>query len=163
MASTMNFLSEHGLLEYSALAEKTTAATARYNELSAKIKAAESRMAEISVLQTHIRNYSDTRQVYADYREAGYSKKFLAEHEAEILLHKAAKKAFDELSLKKLPTIRELQAEYAQLLTEKKTDYDEYRQARDDMRELLAVKANVDHLMGREEQRDENEQEHGQR
>ena len=163
MASTMNFLSEHGLLEYSALAEKTAAATARYNELSAKIKAAESRMAEISVLQTHIRNYSDTRQVYADYRKAGYSKKFLAEHEAEILLHKAAKKAFDELNLKKLPTIRELQAEYAQLLTEKKTAYGEYRQARDDMRELLAVKANVDRLMGREEQRDENEQEHGQR
>lgn len=41
--------------------------------------------------------------------------------------------------------------------------YGEYRQARDDMRELLAVKANVDRLIGREEQRDENEQEHGQR
>ena len=163
MASTMNFLSEHGLLEYSALAEKTAAATARYNELSAKIKMAENRMAEISVLQTHIRHYSDTRQVYVDYRKAGYSKKFLAEHEAEILLHKAAKKAFDELGLKKLPTIRELQAEYARLLTEKKKAYGEYRQARDDMRELLTVKANVDRLMGHEEQRDENEQEHGQR
>lgn len=56
MASTMNLLSEHGLLEYSALAEKTAAATVRYNKLYAKIKMAENRMAEISVLQTHIRN-----------------------------------------------------------------------------------------------------------
>ena len=37
--------------------------------------------------------------------ESGYSKKYLAEHEADILLHKAAKRAFDELGLKKLPTI----------------------------------------------------------
>lgn len=55
------------------------------------------------------------------YRKAGYSKKFLAEHEADILLHKAAKKAFDEMGIKKLPTVKSLQAEYAELLAEKKS------------------------------------------
>ena len=49
-------------------------------------------MAEIAVLRTHIINYSKTREVYVAYRKAGYSKNFLAEHEADILLHKAAKK-----------------------------------------------------------------------
>ena len=39
-------------------------------------------MAEIAVLKTHIINYAKTRDVYAGYRKAGYSKKFLAEHEA---------------------------------------------------------------------------------
>lgn len=117
-------------------------------------------MAEIAVLKTHIINYSKTRDVYVAYRKAGYSKNFLAEHEADILLHKAAKKAFDELGLKKIPTVKSLQAEYAKLLEEKKKAYGEYRQARDEMRELLAVKANVDRLLGTWEQEAEKEKEH---
>ena len=87
MAQTMNFLTEHNLLEYSELAEKAAAATAHHNELSAQIKAAEKRMAEIAVLRTHIVNYAKTREVYVAYRKAGYSRKFRDEHEAEILLH----------------------------------------------------------------------------
>lgn len=157
MAQTLNYLTEHGLLEYGKLAEKTTAATARYNELSTQIKTAEKRLAEIAVLKTHIINYSKTREVYAAYRKAGYSKKFLAGHESDILLHKAAKKAFDELGVKKLPTVRSLQAEYAALLSEKKAAYADYRKARDEMKELLTVKANVDRLMGYEDQEKEQE------
>ena len=71
-----------------------------------------------------------------------------AEHESEILLHQAAKKAFDGLGLKKLPTVKSLQAEYAALLAEKKSAYADYRRARDEMKELLTVKANVDRLIG---------------
>ena len=82
------------------------------------------------------------------YRKAGYSKKFKAEHESEILLHQAAKKLFDESGLKKLPTVKGLQTEYAALLAEKKSAYADYRKARDEMKELLTVKANVDRLMG---------------
>ena len=148
MAQTMNYLTEHGLLDYADLAAKAAAATERYNGLSEKIKAAERRMAEIAVLKTHIINYSKTRDVYVAYRKAGYSKKFKAEHESEILLHQAAKKAFDGLGLKKLPTVKSLQAGYAALLAEKKSAYSDYRRARDEMKELLTVKANVDRLMG---------------
>lgn len=148
MAQTMNYLTEHGLLGYADLAAKAAAATERYNGLSEKIKAAERRMAEIAVLKTHIINYSKTRDVYVAYRKAGYSKKFKAEHESEILLHQAAKKAFDGLGLKKLPTVKRLQAEYAALLAEKKSAYADYRRARDEMKELLTVRANVDRLMG---------------
>lgn len=152
MAQTMNFLQEHGLLDYDTLSQKAATATADYNELSAKIKAAEKRMAEIAVLRTHIINYAKTRDVYAAYRKAGYSKKFRAEHEGDILLHQAAKKAFDEQGVKKLPTVKSLQAEYAALLAEKKNTYAEYRRARDDMRELLTVKANIDRILGVDEQ-----------
>ncbi len=148
MAQTLNYLTEHGLLDYADLAEKAGEATARYNSLSGKIKAAEQRMAEIAVLKTHIVNYAKTRDVYVAYRKAGYSKKFKAEHEGEILLHQAAKKFFDETGLKKLPTVKGLQAEYAALLAEKKSAYADYRKARDEMKELLTVKANVDRLMG---------------
>ena len=56
MAQTLNYLSEHGLLDYTDLETKTAEATARYNALSDQIKAAEKRMAEIAVLRTHIIN-----------------------------------------------------------------------------------------------------------
>ena len=120
MAQTMNYLSEHNLLEYAVLEEKAAAATAHHNELSAQIKAAEKRMAEIAVLRTHIVNYAKTREIYVAYRKAGYSKKFREEHEEEILLHQAAKNAFDEMGVKKLPKVKELQTEYAKLLEERK-------------------------------------------
>ena len=67
MAQTMNFLTEHNLLEYAVLEEKAASATAHHNELSAQIKAAEKRMAEIAVLRTHIINYAKTREIYVAY------------------------------------------------------------------------------------------------
>ena len=164
MAQTMNYLSENDLLEYAVLEEKATAATAHHNELSAQIKAAEKRMAEIAVLRTHIVNYAKTREVYVAYRKAGYSKKFREEHEEEILLHQAAKNAFDEMGVKKLPKVKDLQAEYAKLLEEKKKTYAEYRRSREEMRELLTAKANVDRVLKMEVEQDvEKEKDHGQR
>ena len=162
-AQTLAYLNQHQLLDYQVLSEKTAAATGRYHQLGDKIKAAEKRMAEIAVLRTHIVNYAKTREVYVAYRKAGYSKKFRAEHEADILLHQAAKRAFDELNIKKLPKMKDLQAEYAALLAEKKAAYTDYRKARDEMRELLAVKANVDQIMGRNGRDSAQEKEHGQR
>lgn len=155
---------EHNLLEYAVLEEKAAAATAHHNELSAQIKAAEKRMAEIAVLRTHIINYAKTREIYVAYRQAGYSKKFRQEHEAEILLHQAAKNAFDDMGVKKLPKVKELQTDYAKLLEEKKKIYAEYRRSREEMRELLTAKANVDWLLKMdEEQKQEKEKDHDQR
>ena len=148
IAQTLNYLSETGLLEYSELKEKADQAEARCNGLSAVVKSTEAKLAENAVLQTHILNYIKTREVYVAFRQAGYSKKFLAEHESEIALHKAAKKAFSELGLQKLPTIKTLRAEYAAILAEKKQIYAEYRQERDEMRQLLMAKANVELLLG---------------
>ena len=67
MAQTVNFLTEHHLLDYTELEEKAVAATAHHNELSAQIKATEKRMAEIAVLRTHIVNYAKTRETYVAY------------------------------------------------------------------------------------------------
>ena len=85
-----------------------------------------------------------TRPVYDAYRKAGYSKRFLENHRAEITLHKAAKMAFDEAKLKKLPKVKELDAEYSKLLTEKKAAYPDYRKAKDEMQELLRAQRNVE-------------------
>ncbi len=151
MAQTVNYLREHGLMDYDILKQKAADATGRYNRLSDEIKSAEKRMAEIAVLKTHIINYSKTRDVYAAYRKSGYSKKYLAEHESDILLHKAAKKAFDESGMTKLPTVKSLQAEYADLLAKRKVAYTEYRTAREEMKELLLHKSNIDRMLEKKE------------
>ncbi|MBP2633588.1 MAG: relaxase [Firmicutes bacterium] len=148
MAQTINYLTENNLLDYADLERKAQAATDNFNQLSAQIKTTEKRMGEITVLKTHIINYAKTRDVYTEYRKAGYSKKFYDEHTADLLLHKAAKAAFDELQMKKLPTVKALQAEYTELLSEKKKDYIGYSNAKKEMREILDAKANVDKLLG---------------
>lgn len=77
-------------------------------------KVAEARLTEIAVLKTHIINYAKTREVYTAYRKTGYSKAFLEAHREENTLHKAAKAAFDEAGLQKLPKVKVLDAEFAE-------------------------------------------------
>ena len=147
MAQTVLYLQENKLYDYEELSKKVEASKEQFNILSAQIKDAEKRMTEISVMKTQLINYSKTRQVYADYREAGYSKKFLAEHDSDIILHKAAKKFLDEAGLKHFPPVKQLDKEYAELLSKKKEIYAEYRRVREESRELLTVKANVDRIL----------------
>ena len=151
LSKTLLYLQEHKLLDYADLKARTESLAARFNELSDQIKTAEKRMKEISELRTQIINYAKTHEVYEAYRKAGYSKKFLAEHESEIILHKAAKKTFDNLGLKKLPTVKSLSSEYAELLAEKKRTYAEFRAVREEMKVLYVAKSNIDKVMGTEE------------
>lgn len=155
MAQTVAYLQDHELLDYVVLSEKAAAASTHFNDLSAKIKAAETRMAEIAVLREHIVGYAKTRDTYVAYRKAGYSKKFLEEHESEVTIHKAAKNYFDGLGLKKLPTIKALNTEYAELLAEKKAAYADYRKAREKMKELLTAKANIDRILELDKEQEE--------
>ncbi len=106
LSQTLIYLEENGLLDGAVLEEKTFSATAQYHTFSSKLKGAEKRMAEIKIMQQHIINYAKTRDTYVAYRKAGYSKKFLAEHESEIILHKAAKQFFDERGLKNSPPLK---------------------------------------------------------
>ena len=99
--------------------------------------------------------------MYVSYRKSGYSKKFLEEHEADIIIHKAAKKAFDEMGVKKLPTVKSLQVEFADLLTVKKEAYAELRKVGDELRELTVNKANYEELRNLEEREKRKEKEHG--
>ena len=104
------------------------------------------RLVEIASLKKHIINYSKTRPIYEEYRKAGYSKKFLEAHREEITIHRAAKAAFDELGVKKLPKVKELSAEYAEVLGTKRRAYAEYRQAKNEARELLVARKNISSL-----------------
>ena len=158
MSKTLLFLQEQKIGSAEELRERAAAATERYHTMGNSIKAAEERLTEIAVLKTHIINYAKTREVYAAYRKAGYSKVFLETHREEITLHKAAKAAFDEAGLQKLPKVKELDAEFSELLTKKKAAYPDYRKARNEMQELVRAQKNVERFFAEEKPAQENEQ-----
>ena len=150
MSKTLLFLQEQKIGSAEKLRERAAAATERYHTMGNSIKAAEARLTEIAVLKPHIINYAKTRPVYDAYRKSGYSKKFLEAHREEITLHKAAKAAFDEAGLQKLPKVKELDAEFAELLTKKKAAYPDYRKARNEMQELVRAQKNVERFFAGE-------------
>jgi hypothetical protein len=90
------------------------------------------------------------KDVYAEWKKSGYSAPFQAEHEEQIIIHKAAKKAFDALG-GKIPKIKDLNAEYNMVLAQKQKDYADYRESRNQMRDLLTVKANIDTVSERKD------------
>ena len=151
MAQTLLFLQEKDIRSYDKLSEMASGSSVRFNELSQNIKDAEKRLGEIAVLRTHIINYAKTRDVYVAYRKSGYSKKFYEAHREEITLHKAAKDAFSTLSDKKIPKVKELNAEYADVLVKKKAAYAEYRQAKKEMQDYVTAKHNIDAFLRAQE------------
>ena len=154
-ARTVILLKEKGLGNYDDLTAHIENLSARFDALSDSIKAAEKRMVEVQALQQHIKNYRNTRQIYIEYRKAGYSKKFFEEHRQEITIHKAAKQAFDELQITKLPSMQSLYEEFHQLAVQKKQDYAEYRQIRKEKEELLIAKRTVETILNIDRQKEQ--------
>ncbi len=143
LASSMAYLSSHDIRTYDELSRLVDETVKKNDALLSRVQAAESRLKEISDLKKAITNYLKTKDIYAEWKKTGFSKSFYAEHEEQIIIHKASKKAFDGIQ-GKLPTIKALSAEYGAVLAEKQRAYAEYRVSRDEMRELLTVKANID-------------------
>ncbi len=144
LAETLLFLNQHDIHDQETLDQLADATSKKYHDLTKRIKEAEEKMAENKVIKTHIINYSKTRDTYIAYRKSGYSKKFYEAHRDEITLHKAAKEAFSKLPDGKIPKVKDLNEEFARLLSEKKAAYSEYRKAKSEMREYQIAKQNVD-------------------
>jgi hypothetical protein len=149
MAATLQYLQENNLLEYEQLAERTAQVADRFHVLSDKIKTIEAMANTNADLMTAMVDYAKTRTVFDEYKAVKYSRKYYAEHEADIELHRAARATFQRiLSGRKLPKMDALKQERQRLMIEKKTAYKEYRTAKKDMQELITAKANIDHLLG---------------
>ena len=155
MSKTLLFLRDHKIESMEQLAQLVQQQTAKRDALLSSIQQSEKRLAEIGTLKKHIINYSKTRATYEEYRKAGYSKKFLEAHREEITIHKAAKAAFDELGVKKLPRVKDLSIEYAEVLAAKKQTYAEYRLAKSDAQELLIAQQNIASLYDAERKEEE--------
>ena len=149
MAAALQYLKEQQLYEYDDLAAKTDAATERFHTLAGDIQQTEAELSRVSDLMAAVVQYAKTRPAFDGYKAAKYSRKYLAEHEAELADYRAAKATMAELlGGEKLPKMDVLKEKRRQLAARKKALYLEYRKAQQDMRELVAVKGSVDHLRG---------------
>ncbi|MDL2232520.1 relaxase/mobilization nuclease domain-containing protein [Ruminococcaceae bacterium OttesenSCG-928-L11] len=147
-AKTLVFLQENGIDSYEDLKQKASAASAEFSALTGRIKEIEGRQKEISELQKNVGQYSKTREVYSQYKTGGWKRRFYDEHTADILLHRAAKKYFDSLGLKKLPSMKQLKQEYATLAAEKKKLYGSYHATKENSRDLNVARGNADRILG---------------
>ena len=168
-ARTLNYLTEHNITDYDVLAKLAASTAVEFEQVSTSSKQYEHRMEQVASLKTHIINYAKTRDTYAAYRNTGSREKaaFRSAHESDLLLHEAVKRAFNDLGEKRLPTVKTLQTEYADLLAKKKAAYEDFKRLRKESQELQTVKANVDALLHIEQvqgyqQEKEKNQEQGQ-
>ena len=160
MAAALQFMQEHQISEYSQLSEEAEAASARFHALADQLRQTETDLTHTSELMGAVVQYAKTRPVFDGYKAAKYSKKYLTAHEAELADYRAAKAALtDLLGGVKLPMMSDLKEKRRTLAAQKMALYADYREAQQRMREAVAVKANIDHLLGLTDQRKNKEQE----
>ena len=160
MAAALQYLQEHHLTDYAALTASTEAAVDHFHKLSDELRTTEEALSKTSELMAATVDYAKTRPVFDGYKAARYSKKYLAQHEAELATYRAAKDTMNTiLNGAKLPKIEALKKSRRELAGQKKELYAEYREAQRQMREAVAVKANIDHLLGVTDERENKAQE----
>lgn len=160
MAAALQYLQEHRFTDYEELAASTEAAVDRFHALAGELRGTEAALSKTSELMGAVVQYAKTRPVFDSYKAARYSKKYLAQHEAELADYRAAKATMSELlGGAKLPKMDMLKKERRELSEKKKALYAEYRKAQADMRQAVAVKANIDYLLGHTDGRENKAQE----
>ena len=149
MAAALQFLQENGLTDYDELAAKTDAAVDRAHALAGELRAVGQELGRTSELMGAVVQYAKTRPVFDGYKAARYSKKYLAQHEAELADYRAARATMNELlDGEKLPKMDVLKKKRRELAEQKKALTVQYRAAQKEMREIVTAKGNIDHLLG---------------
>ena len=149
MAAALQFMQEQNITEYDQLSAKAENAVSRFHALTEQLRRTEADLSATSELMGAVVRYAKTRPIFDGYKAAKYSRKYLAEHEAELADYRAAKATMGELlGGEKLPKMAELKEKRRQLAARKNALYTEYRSAQEKMRQAVAVKANIDHLLG---------------
>ena len=70
--------------------------------------------------------------------------------------HKAAKDAFEKLGTKKIPTVKELDAEFQEVLSKKRSAYSGYRDAKNKMTRYQIAKYDIDKIVGITDSKEQN-------
>lgn len=111
MAAALAYLQDNGLTDYEQLEQKATAVTEHFHKLSDQIKSTEAALHTNMELKAATVQYAKTRPIFEKYKASKYSKKFLAEHEADIELYRAACADFKAIlggaKLPKMDTLKE--------------------------------------------------------
>jgi FtsZ-binding cell division protein ZapB len=153
-AETLLFLPMNNLTDMEDLTQAVNQAQAEYDALQKRIDAADRRIKEVNTLQKHIGAYRKNSDIYSQYLRSKRNPKFRADNENAIAAVEEAKAYFDLLGLDKLPTIKELQAEYSVLSQEKQTCYQARTEMRRHVLDLQSAKKNAEMLLGLETEPD---------
>ena len=146
-AKTLNFITEHGIDTYEELENKLAALTDQRDSTLASIKAAEGRIAELTLIAKYSDTYRKCRPIYDRYKQSGDKEKFLRGHESEIILFEAAARELKRLGAVPLPSVDRVQAELAELTARKNTLYADYSEAKRQIREYDTIRQNLDILV----------------
>ena len=144
-ARTLNYLTENNLLQYADLEKKVEDVHSSYDRTGKELKGVEARLREVQPLIKNISNYQRLKPVYDAFQKAKDKPDFKAKHEAELVIFEAARSTLLAIQGdEKLPSLKTLQAEQAQLFEEQERLYTERNRFKKEAKKIETIKSNVD-------------------
>ena len=151
MAQTLILLQEKGLLNEDALDQRITELDTKFHDSLAVVKDLEGRMKANKELRYHVAAYTNTKNIAQQLKAAKRPAAFEEQHRAELTAYRAVTVYFKANNLTKLPSPKKLEAEYAQLASEKAKFYEQYKEAKEELLKLKTAKQNVASFFREEE------------
>ena len=152
MAQTLILLEEKGLTDEDALIQRIAELETKYHDALAVVKDLEGRMKANKELLYHVAAYTSTKNVAQQLKTAKRPAAFEEQHRAELTAYRAAAAYFKASNITNLPSPKKLEAEYAQLASEKAKFYEQYKEAKEELFKLKTAKQNVASFFREEEQ-----------
>jgi len=143
IAQTVKLLQEKGLTDEDALNQRIAELETKYHDSLVVVKDLEGRMKANKELRYHVAAYTSTKSVAQQLKTAKRPAVFEEQHRAELTAYRAAAAYFKANNITKLPSPKKLEAEYAQLASEKAKFYEQYKEAKEELLKLKTAKQNV--------------------
>ena len=151
MSQTVKLLQEKNLTDEDALNQRIAELETKYHDSLAVVKDLEGRMKFNKELRYHIVAYTSTKNVAQQLKTAKQPAAFEEQHRAELTAYRAATAYFKANNITKLPSPKKLEAEYAQLASEKAKFYEQYKETKEELLKLKTAKQNVASFFREEE------------
>ena len=151
MAQTVKLLQEKNLTDEDALNQRIAELETKYHDALAVVKDLEGRMKANKELRYHVAAYASTKNIAQQFKTAKRPAAFEELHRAELTAYRAAAVYFKANDITKLPSPKKLEAEYAQLASEKAKFYEQYKEAKEELLKLKTAKQNVASFFREEE------------
>ncbi|ANU41544.1 relaxase [Flavonifractor plautii] len=162
-AKTLNVYQEYGFTSPEQLEAAIDTAYVEMRQASGELKMLETKLQGKKELQRQVLAYAQTKSA-RDGLKAQKSPKardaYQQAHESDFIIAEAAAWYFREHGITKLPARKALQAEIEQLISQKDSLYNGYREQKQRFKELQTVKRNIDQILRREERNRRKEQSH---
>ena len=151
MSQTLILLQEKGLLNEDALDRRIEELQSQYDHAKEVVLDLDARMKSTRKLLEQVAAYNNTKNIAQQLKTAKRPAVFEEQHRAELTAYRAAAAYFKANNLTKLPSPKKLEAEYAQLASEKAKFYEQYKEAKEELLKLKTAKQNVASFFREEE------------